>query len=135
MTQIYNDILVSVYGTLRKGDYNHHFLQNATLVADNCWTNGRLYDTGCGYPALVPHPTERVIGEVYVVDEATLNQLNELEGYNVEGEDNLYERTIQKVFDNRSNSSHLLEAYVYIFTNEKAGDLPLIKCGDWMEQK
>ncbi|MGF1740698.1 gamma-glutamylcyclotransferase [Vibrio profundum] len=75
---------VWVYGSLRRGELNHHYLEDAkylgTYSTPACYT---LYDLG-EYPALVPDGETSVIGEVYAVNEKTLGKLDELEEVPIE---------------------------------------------------
>ena len=41
---------VFVYGTLRRGQTNAHYMLGATCIADRNWTYGKLFDTNEGYP-------------------------------------------------------------------------------------
>ncbi|WP_026672093.1 gamma-glutamylcyclotransferase [Alkalihalobacterium bogoriense] len=118
--------LLFVYGTLRKGESNHHYVTDAIIRAEQCWTKGELYDTTFGYPVM-KKGIENVYGELYEVNEQQLEAINELEGYEGEGKTNLYERVSQTVYTDKGE----VEALLYI-----AGD-PLIQCetkiklGDW----
>lgn len=78
--------LVFVYGTLKKGQPNHHILDNpncsfvsAASTFPNRW---EMYNLGA-YPTIVPAvgPHEKIRGEVYEVDKETLEHLDFLEGY------------------------------------------------------
>ncbi|WP_096200037.1 gamma-glutamylcyclotransferase family protein [Bacillus sp. FJAT-45350] len=58
---------VFVYGTLRQQEANHRLLKEARCISRQCWTNGILYDTGNGYAAMLPSPSQKVYGELYEV--------------------------------------------------------------------
>jgi gamma-glutamylcyclotransferase (GGCT)/AIG2-like uncharacterized protein YtfP/cation transport regulator ChaC len=121
---------VFVYGTLRRYERNHYLLKGAELVAEQAWTNGKLYDTGFGYPALRETRTGLVYGELYLVSEKVLRRLDELEGYSVDSKDNLYNRKKQVIsYDTGSN-----EAYIYTIAehNQQMLKTP-INSGDWKE--
>lgn len=119
---------VFVYGTLRKGEANAHLLKSATCIAEQCWTNGSLYDTGYGYPAMRQTTFSRLYGELYEVTEDDLIRLDRLEGYSAGGTNNLYERIEQTVYTDKDASI----AYMYV-----AGRTNLLKRkipnGDWKE--
>lgn len=121
---------VFVYGTLRKGESNASLLKNAQCIAEQAWTNGILYDTGFGYPAVKKSANGRVFGELYKVTEQELERLDQLEGYVPGGENNLYERIKMPVFTDRGET----EAYVYV-----AGRKDLLEAeipgGDWKEYR
>ncbi|WP_379969337.1 gamma-glutamylcyclotransferase [Ectobacillus sp. sgz5001026] len=112
-----------VYGTLRKGEENHHFLLGAKLISQQCWIYGEMYDTGFGYPAIVEHPFQKVYGELYTITNEQLKLIDELEDY-VEGrKDNLYERMTKKVYTDNGSC----ESLVYVAGKE------LIARGEWLE--
>ncbi|MCM3713731.1 gamma-glutamylcyclotransferase [Alkalihalobacillus oceani] len=118
--------LLFVYGTLRSGGENDHYLERAVCVERSCWTAGELHDTGDGYPALKRHPKKRVVGELYVVDAKILAKIDELEDYVVNGDNNLYERIRQTVFGKRQH-----QAYVYIAGKPLQNLDAEISSGDW----
>lgn len=107
--------LVFVYGTLKKGERNHHYLKDAELVSDQCWTHGQLYDTGKGYPAMVQHSENRVYGELYSVTAEQLQRVDELEGYVGPGADNHYDRVVQRV----CSESGEFGGVVYVYCGEE----------------
>jgi gamma-glutamylcyclotransferase (GGCT)/AIG2-like uncharacterized protein YtfP len=75
-----NKHLVFVYGTLRSGGANAMSIRfpDSKFVADTR-VRGRLYDLGA-YPGLLLNESSSfVIGEVYEVDDETLNKLDEFE--------------------------------------------------------
>ena len=73
--------LVFVYGTLKRGGENHHYLAGQSFLGPASTAPGyALYDLG-GYPGMVRAPgAAGVAGEVWSVDEACLGRLDELEG-------------------------------------------------------
>lgn len=75
--------LLFVYGTLRRGEANHHLLADQRFVG-TAWTSRRYRLTMCaGYPALTAvgegEPTESVPGEVWDVSASCLQILDEFE--------------------------------------------------------
>jgi len=75
--------IVFVYGTLKRGFPNHAFLANAAFLGEATTAErypmvvqGRFFS-----PAVIPEPGqgERVRGELWQVDAATLARLDELE--------------------------------------------------------
>jgi len=54
-----------VYGTLKRGEYNHHCLSNSTYISDAKVEGFTLYDTGYGYPAAVEKEHSCITGEIY----------------------------------------------------------------------
>lgn len=121
------DHLVFVYGTLRKGGRNHHLIKVAELVSENCWTTGELYDTEKGYPAMIQHHEHRVYGELYRVTSDQLREIDFLEGYIGPGEENHYDRVVQKVY----TGDDQFEALVYVYDSYLVRGLVRIGSGEW----
>ncbi|MFM2591065.1 gamma-glutamylcyclotransferase [Vibrio sp. TBV020] len=70
--------LVFVYGTLRHGECNHHLLSQSQWLGNHTTPPFySLYDLGA-YPAVIEGHSA-IIGEVYLVDDQTLEQLDLLE--------------------------------------------------------
>ena len=69
-----------VYGSLKRGLENHHVFAQAQFVGE-CRTVSlyRLFDLGA-YLALSPGGESPVLGELYLVSEAVLRQLDAFEG-------------------------------------------------------
>ncbi|EAS43596.1 gamma-glutamylcyclotransferase [Photobacterium profundum] len=110
---------VLVYGTLRAGQSNHHWLKTADFLGACKLDSGyALYDLGL-YPALLENHdcTLPLYGEVYKVDNLTLQALDRLEGYPT-----LYERHLV--------STVWGEAWVYTYQLSIQGR-PQIMTGDW----
>jgi gamma-glutamylcyclotransferase (GGCT)/AIG2-like uncharacterized protein YtfP len=115
-----------VYGTLRRHENNHHFLEGARCLAEQAWVNGELYDTGYGYPTLELIENGKVYGELYEVSKSLLPHLDSLEDY-VEGREvNLYDRTFTTVHTDIGHT----KAFVYAHVGETY-KLQKIKHGDW----
>ncbi|PFQ44409.1 branched-chain alpha-keto acid dehydrogenase [Bacillus cereus] len=118
---------VFVYGTLRIGHTNAHYMQGAICIADRAWTYGKLFDTNEGYPAMICSYEEKVYGEVYKVNDEVLHKLDELEEYTGNAETDLYDRITQTVYvGNRE-----IHAYVYIAQDKKMLK-KVIDSGDWL---
>lgn len=118
---------VFVYGTLRQHEVNDYLLKEAKLLARQCWTNGILFDTNCGYPALIEDKTKRVYGELYEVSKEQLKKLDWLEDYTGNKETDLYERIVKTIFTDKGP----VEAFVYIFSPNRTVELSEIEFGDW----
>ena len=112
---------VFVYGTLRTGGIYHDFLSGATLLEKKYLLKGhRLYDYRHWYPFMIKGQAEdRVVGELYQVDEGTLQKLNELEEVDVQ--------VYQLVF----YAEHQL--YTYLKYDEDVAALLFIESGDWIQ--
>lgn len=111
--------LVFVYGTLRRGEVNHHYLATAKFVAQWCTLpEYALFDLG-PYPALIKGQ-QSIQGELYWINRHTLAELDELEDVPVE-----YRRErIETPFG---------LAWVYLFQNDRELSV-LIPSGDWCQR-
>ncbi|NVN82136.1 MULTISPECIES: gamma-glutamylcyclotransferase [unclassified Vibrio] len=75
--------LVFVYGTLRQGQSNHHYLQNGELLGRfDTPESFALFDLGA-YPAMISGK-KSVAGEVYIINDEILESLDRLEDVPVE---------------------------------------------------
>jgi gamma-glutamylaminecyclotransferase len=106
-----------VYGTLLCGQSNYHYLENSKFLGEDAIANACLIDLG-EYPMLVPG-TERVEGEVYQIDAATLANLDELEECPI-----VYYRELVTLLSDRS-------AFVYWGRSLYAAGHPIITSGSW----
>ncbi|MFH7832534.1 gamma-glutamylcyclotransferase family protein [Bacillus luti] len=118
---------VFVYGTLRRGQTNAHYMQGATCIVDIAWAYGKLFDTNEGYPAMVCSHEEKVYGEVYEVNDDILKKLDELEEYTGNAETDLYDRITKTVY----TADKEIDAYVYI-AQDKQMLKKSIDSGDWL---
>ena len=124
--------LVFVYGTLRKHECNHFYLNGARCVALNCWTNGKLYDPNLGYPFLAQSECDQVFGELYQVDDEQLASLDQLEDYEGPGKNNLYDRNVQTI--HTAGGTH--QAFVYVLPiGSSVGEMVPIEGGDWCKYR
>ncbi|GGA90315.1 gamma-glutamylcyclotransferase [Ornithinibacillus halotolerans] len=119
---------VFVYGTLRRGERNDYLLKDAKCLAEQAWTNGVLFDTGMSYPALAPSNSSIVYGELYEVSDTDLARLDELEGYQEGGVNNLYNRLEQIIYTDKGK----YRAYVYVAHLDSLLKKK-ISNGDWKE--
>jgi len=124
-------IRIFVYGTLREGEENHYLLKEAKCLVCNCWTSGNLYDTGQGYPAMVTGQTGRVYGELYEISEEQLAQLDWLESYEGDGENNDYDRTLQTIHAGHET----IGAYVYVYAPDQVTCMEKIETGGWKHRQ
>lgn len=110
-----NKHYVFVYGTLKRGFANSHFLDRATYIGEFRTVTRYPLVVGGRYnsPYLLDIPSKgaRVKGEVYAIDDATLADLDHLENVGVN-----YSRKVAKV-SNCANRAFLADAYVYFKTN------------------
>jgi gamma-glutamylcyclotransferase (GGCT)/AIG2-like uncharacterized protein YtfP len=111
--------LIFVYGTLKRGGSNHHYLTGQKFLGAARTPPGfRLYDLG-GYPGMIPQFDDRdgVTGEVWSVDAACLAQLDLLEGL-AEG---LYRRVPAKLLPPFADQPS--ETYLYAQSVEGHPDI------------
>lgn len=72
---------VFVYGTLRKHHGNHAYLKESRYVGIGKTVDRyAFYLSGLPYVAKDP-PISRIVGEIYCVDDRTLQRLDRLEGH------------------------------------------------------
>ena len=142
-------IIVFVYGTLREHECNHYLLAGCERLGAAWYAEGRLYDTGLGYPAMTLERGSKVHGELYRVTPNVLRLLDKLEDYDGEdengagiedmdesdggGRDNEYWRVVQPIYSDAS--SDRVEANVYVYPDAKAAGLEPIASGDWKQRR
>jgi gamma-glutamylaminecyclotransferase len=71
---------VFVYGTLKRSGFNHRLLWDATYMGDAA-VEGYSLTAGGGFPYAVRVEGGQARGEVYEVDDATMDRLDSLEGF------------------------------------------------------
>lgn len=110
------------YGSLRKGENEHHFLKDEKQAFEQAVVKGSLYDSLKGYPYFVDG-FENVYGEVY---EVTNNRLQVIETYiKGKGPHVKEKRTIKTDVGE-------IEAYVFRYEGELHHTIK-IERGDWKE--
>ncbi|MGG4490729.1 gamma-glutamylcyclotransferase [Metabacillus idriensis] len=120
-----------VYGTLRYLEKNHHYLKQGTCIAEQAWTNGSLFDSNDGYPAMTVDQ-DTVYGELYEIDEDLLPEIHKLEGYlGPEANDSLFEFVPVRVYTDTMEH----DAFCYVIKSDQAEGMKKIKSGDWKEHQ
>lgn len=126
---------VFVYGTLRKGECNHNYIQESTFLGDAVSKDAVFFLSGQGaVPCLMEGIAgNKIKGELYSIDDETLDCIDRLEGH-----PNVYRR-FRKVFE-CDDEEHI--AWVYLnrpqktdFTNAVNGVLEHPKLrprGTWL---
>ena len=111
-------IQVFVYGTLKSGHRNHHYLEQADFighhVTDKCFSMYEYDD----FPAVTQNGSHAVSGEIYRINQQQFEMLDELEWY-----PRLYQRI-------EIQTSHEL-AWMYIVKPELCRDKKLLD-GSWL---
>ncbi len=111
--------LVFVYGTLRKGEYNHHYLNTAEFLGHHeSDAEYALYDLG-PYPG-ASSGQRTVQGEVYLIDDDTLVALDKLEDVPVE-------------YHRESINTPFGQAWIYIYQDTEQLTEE-IASGDWCQR-
>lgn len=108
--------LVFVYGTLRQGQSNHHYVQDCELLGRfDTPKEFALFDLGA-YPALTCG-SKSVVGEVYVINDEVLASLDRLEDVPVKYRREQIETTFGL-------------AWVYLYQLELTANKEILS-GDW----
>lgn len=102
-------MIVFVYGTLMKGEGNHkRFLETADFIGRGEAEGFALYDVSF-FPGIIEAEGELAKGELYQIDQETLERLDRLEG-----EGSLYIRKIIKV----KNAEGIVDVFGYIWNDK-----------------
>lgn len=95
--------LLFVYGTLKRGQPNHHFLAGALFLGeDQTRPEFTMYDLGA-FPGVVAGGSSSISGELYELDDSTLARVDRLEGH-----PSFYERTSNILVSGRTCWIYLL---------------------------
>lgn len=121
---------VFVYGTLKKKQGNHHFLDGAKFLGTGRTkqSNFSLYNLGY-YPGLQLEGNTTVRGEIYEVDDLTHKQLRRLEGYPSLYREEEVEIILEETVDNKTVETDIV-ATTYIY-NYETNPKNLIETGSW----
>lgn len=117
-------ILVAVYGSLKKGFHNDHYIASSdTFVGDGTVKGFDMFSLG-GYPMIVPG-NGQISVEVYEVSETTFNTLDRLEGF-----PHFYDR---KRVDVRLNDGSATKTWIYFGRPEQVQGSALVADGIWRD--
>ena len=114
-------VLIAAYGTLRSGERNERFCQNA-ISRRIATISGTLYDTGLGFPAFVPKGKTKVAVELIEIPIRDWADVDRLEGY-----PRLYDRVLA---DFRLPDGSTVQAWIYTI-NHLPEQAKVIPSGDW----
>lgn len=104
---------VAVYGTLKQGFSNAHWLNGAKWLGSDVTRALTLYDIG-PYPGAKWQPSKGVIIEVYEMDMDHLAQLDRLEDYRIL-------EPMQGEYDRQQISTCFGHAWVYLYNPSVVG--------------
>lgn len=114
--------LVAVYGTLKRGLRNHHWLDGAEFIGSDILTSATLYDIG-PYPGARAEPSLGIEIEIFRVDGRCLRGLDRLEDYRVRApRSGTYDRAIHATAHG--------PAWLYLYNLDVSG-CPVIREGGW----
>lgn len=110
---------VFVYGTLLRGFGNHRLLENAFMMGETSTEHDVYKMISVGYfPGVLIGGTDKIVGEMYAVDDSTFAMLDSLEGF-----PSMYSR-IQVPLENG------FRAWMYIW-NKDFENCPIVPGGNW----
>lgn len=118
-----NNILVAVYGSLRRGMGNHDLLSNnrAEFLGEEVVPGYNMISLHA-YPAILNSENQenKITIEVFSVDEDCFKRLDWLEGYPTH-----YNRQLQE-------TSHG-DAWIYFYDRDLSLSDDVVESGDWVE--
>lgn len=117
---------IFVYGTLRRGSYNHYLLEDSPFIGNGRTVNGFTMVNMGGFPGVISGGDTSIVGELYEVNKETLAQLDRLEGH-----PDWYTRTPITITD-EAGKEHAAELYLlpaFYLKNQH------IETGDWMNRR
>ena len=117
--------LVAVYGSLKRGHFNHDLLYGAEFVGEDFLFDFTLYDLG-PFPAIKRGESDGVIVEIYRVTTQQLHRLDQLEGFNAEEPDKSFYLRVEV-------ESSYGSVWVYEF-NREVEPHKVILSGNWSPQ-
>jgi gamma-glutamylcyclotransferase (GGCT)/AIG2-like uncharacterized protein YtfP len=109
---------VFVYGTLKKGHGNHRLLEGSKLLGNVITKPMFTMVSLGGFPGVLLEGSTPIVGEVYEVDEVTMQHLDYLEGY-----PNFYDRT-------QIHTEHG-SAWMYFLGPTYKDSHDIVEDGDW----
>lgn len=120
-----NKYKVAVYGSLRKGLYNHYLMSHSDFIKTvSVEVPFKMISMSDRFPALIPTKENNlVIFELYKIDDKTARNLDILEGY-----PDFYSKKYIKIEDEDYLVYYLSPLKI---TNEEE----VVKSGDWTEFK
>lgn len=122
---------LAVYGTLRKGQGNHHCLNGATYIG-TCRALGWTMVSLGGFPAVQEtwdedeEPIGSIVVEIYECPPDVVARCNRLEGYDPDSSNNSF-------YDRTRAETELGDAHIYTMHNILEDNYDRIESGDWVQ--
>ncbi|MBI4815557.1 MAG: gamma-glutamylcyclotransferase [Deltaproteobacteria bacterium] len=111
-------MLLFVYGSLLRGERNHHMLQKAPFAGEGRTVRSfELVDLG-PYPALLPGGSTSVVGELFAVPDELLLELDAFE------DEREYARREIELLDGR-------RVFAYVYHASALTGSARVRSGDW----
>lgn len=130
-------MLIFVYGTLRQGQVNQHYLDEHGTFVSQGFIRGELFQIiDHHYPAVL-HGEQWVVGELYEFDPQGLENMDALEGYiSQDNENNLYNRIEVEAYDQHKKPVGLAHTYFLNTTHPlfDQSDLEPIESQDFLKR-
>jgi gamma-glutamylcyclotransferase (GGCT)/AIG2-like uncharacterized protein YtfP len=117
---------IAVYGSLRKGMYNHDLLKDAKYIGKYFTKPAYNMYAISSYPGIKLGGGTSVTMEVYEVDDATLDAVNALEGYTPGSKGNDF-------YNRLSVNTPYGIAYTYIYIPAIRSNHEKVISGDWVQ--
>ncbi|MCU7844333.1 MAG: gamma-glutamylcyclotransferase [Candidatus Thiodiazotropha sp. (ex Monitilora ramsayi)] len=112
---------VFVYGTLRRGEVNHHLMSGAKYCGGHVTLpRYRMIHLGA-YPGVVEGGNTAIVGEIFRVNGQQLVQLDRLEDY-------------PRLYNRKLIPTPWGSAWIYTYRGVRNGR-PVIPGGDWLGQQ
>tara|TARA_B110000914_G_C15185328_1_gene319252 strand:+ start:32 stop:421 length:390 start_codon:yes stop_codon:yes gene_type:complete len=117
--------LIFIYGTLRRGGRAHHLMQAAEFQSKGS-ISGRLVHVD-QYPGLIPCGDQQVMGELYLVGDQLLNELDRYEGC-LESPPHYLRQETMALLENGEKKSVLVYVFQLLEPHHEE-----VENGDWIE--
>jgi len=117
--------LIFIYGTLRRGGRAHHLMQAADFQSKGL-ASGRLVHVD-QYPGLIPCDDEQVMGELYLLNDQLLNELDRYEGC-LESPPHYLRQETMVLLENGEKRSAMVYTFQLLESHHEE-----IKNGDWIQ--
>lgn len=118
-----------IYGSLRKGEYNHYFIKKDSKFISYAILSGYKLVSFGSYPAIVTSSdeTDVVVGELLQITDQ--EKIDKIEGMEL---DACYKRELKKV---KLEDGSEQEAFFYSYKKERLSEKPtFIESGDWAKR-